>query len=157
MTTQQEDIADLRAVLGDGWPFADSAGLSYAPGMVPQCISPMFAVLLLSIVGCGPPAIEGGFDSANPAATMYAIEHAARQGDRSAVRKIVEQLDSDDPGVRWMAIGALDRLTGERFGYDPGMNRIERQPAIRRWVVWVEREASIDEERSQEPGARDAS
>ncbi|TVQ53491.1 MAG: HEAT repeat domain-containing protein [Phycisphaerales bacterium] len=125
--------------------------------MVSRCASSLFAVLLLSVVGCGPPAIEGGFDSANPAATMYAIEHAARQGDQSAVRQIIEQLDSDDPGVRLMAIGALERLTGERFGYDPGMNRIERQPAIQRWVAWVERDASIDEERSREQGARDAS
>lgn len=74
---------------------------------------------------------------------MYAIEYAARHGDEQAAAQIVEQLDSDDPGVRWMAIHALERLTGRRFGYDPGMSRVEREPAVQRWVEWVESGAEV--------------
>ena len=83
---------------------------------------------------CGPPAYEGGFDSANPAAKMYAIEDAAGQGDRSALRHIIEQLDSDDPAVRSLAIATLTRLTGETFGYSDLDTRPARQEAIGRWV-----------------------
>ena len=68
---------------------------------------------------------------------MYAMEQAVRAGDRAAVRDIVEELDSDDPAVRLLAIQSLERLTGETFGYvhyDPSWKRDE---AIGRWVAAV--------------------
>lgn len=86
-----------------------------------------------ALMSCGPAATSGGFDSPNPAAKMYAIESAARQGDRSAVRRIVEQLDSDDPAVRSLAIAALQRLTGETFGYRDFDPPDQRRLAIQRW------------------------
>jgi hypothetical protein len=99
----------------------------------------------LAAPSCAPPAIEGGFDSGNPAARMYAIEQAARDGDRTALPRIVEQLDSDDPAVRYLAITSLERLTGERLGYRFYDDPIERDLAIRRWVEYVqEREPSLD-------------
>jgi len=90
--------------------------------------------VVLAQTSCGPPAIDGGFDSANPAAKMYAIQYAAQDGDRSAINSIIEQLSSDDPAVRLMAIGALQKLTGQTYGYcsyDPAW---QRQVAIDRWV-----------------------
>ena len=95
------------------------------------------AALLLAACG-GPRAIDGGFDSANPAARMYAIEYAARSNDLAATRSIVEQLDSDDPGVRFLAIGALQDMWGETADYrydDPPYLRAE---AIKQWVRAVE-------------------
>jgi hypothetical protein len=65
---------------------------------------------------------------------MYAIEGAARSGDRTAVRDIVQLLDSDDPAVRWMAISALQRLTGETFGYRHYDSPAQRREAIARWA-----------------------
>src|SRR5262245_46731007 len=94
--------------------------------------STLAATLLMA--ACGPPAIDGGFDSANPAAKMYAIEYAARNGDRTAIPRIIEQLNSDDPGVRSLAISSLYRLTGQTYGYhdyDPPELRGE---AVARWV-----------------------
>jgi hypothetical protein len=90
------------------------------------------------LVSCAPSATEGGFDSANPAARLYAIEQAATEHDQSAVPHLVEQLDADDPAVRFLAITALERLTDETLGYryyDPPW---ERQVAIDRWVNYVE-------------------
>ncbi len=87
---------------------------------------------------CGPSATEAHFDSANPAARLYAIERAARTGDITAAAHLVEQLDSGDPVVRLLAIAALERLTGETYGYlhyDPPHLR---RPAIRRWVEAVQ-------------------
>lgn len=95
------------------------------------------AAALLATACSGPRAIDGGFDSANPAARMYAIEYAARSDDRAATLQIVEQLDSDDPGVRFLAIGALQDMWGETFGYryyDPPYLRAD---AIERWVEAV--------------------
>jgi hypothetical protein len=99
------------------------------------------AILVIStglLVSCAPSATEGGFDSANPAARLYAIEEAAEQHDQSAVPHLVEQLDADDPAVRFLAITALERLTDETFGYryyDPPW---ARQATIDRWVRYVE-------------------
>jgi hypothetical protein len=94
--------------------------------------------LPFALAACAPPATEGGFDSPNPAARLYAIEQAARDGDRAAVVHLVELLDSDDPAVRWMSIRALERLTGLTHGYrhyDPPAVRAE---AVKRWVQYVE-------------------
>jgi hypothetical protein len=94
--------------------------------------------MLLTLCACGPPAIRGGFDSDNPAAKMYAIEYAARAGDHDAVKHIIRQLDSDDPAVRMLAIGALERLTGETHGYRHFDHPLERRNAISRWIAWFE-------------------
>jgi hypothetical protein len=97
------------------------------------------------LCSCGPAATEGGFDSANPAAKMYAIEYAARDGDRSAVKNIVEQLGSDDPAVRSLAIAALQRLTGQTLGYRDFDEPHVREQAIERWRIAVERGIPADE------------
>jgi len=94
-------------------------------------------VLLFSLFGCGPAATEGGFDSANSAARMYAIEYAARDGDRTAIPRLVEQLNADDEAVRALAIASLVRLTGQTKGYND-YDPIElRREAVARWVQAV--------------------
>jgi hypothetical protein len=107
-------------------------------------------VLLLS--ACGLAATSGGFDSPNPAAKMYAIEYAARNGDRSAIPRIIEQLDSDDPAVRSLAISSLYRLTGQTYGYRDYDPPRQRREAIGRWV-----EAELNGELNQRAGASDDS
>lgn len=87
----------------------------------------------LALLSCAPPAIEGGFHSGNPASKLYAIEQAVRTDDSDALPQIVEQLDSDDPLVRMVAISALERMTGRTYGYrhyDPAPMRAE---AVLRW------------------------
>ena len=94
-------------------------------------------LLVLALVGCGPAASEGGFDSANSAARMYAIEYAARDGDRTAIPRLVEQLNADDEAVRALAIASLERLTGQTKGYND-YDPIElRREAVARWVQAV--------------------
>jgi hypothetical protein len=89
---------------------------------------------------CAPPATEGGFDSGNPAAKIYAIEEAVRAGDRShpTLRAIVEQLDSDDPAVQFAAASALYRLTGQTHGYRLADPPEQRRRAADRWVRALE-------------------
>ena len=86
-----------------------------------------------AVAGCAPRASQGGLDSDNPAAQLYAIRRAGSAGDASAAPKLVEHLDSDDPAVRMFAILALERLTGERMGYNPYAPAHERREAIERW------------------------
>jgi HEAT repeat protein len=64
---------------------------------------------------------------------MYATEQAAREGDTAAIERIIEQLDSDDPAVRWLAIRSLEHLTGRTNGYDHAAPEDERRAAIDRW------------------------
>lgn len=65
---------------------------------------------------------------------MYAMEDAARTGDRAALRSIIEQLDNDDPAVRSLAITVLKRLTGETYGYSDHDPQHVRSEAMARWV-----------------------
>ena len=95
-------------------------------------------LILLLAASCAPPAREGGFDSPTPAAKMYAMEQAVHAGDQTAAARIVEQLDSDDPAVRMMAIESLRRLTGTTLGYDHSDSPADRREAIERWVQAVE-------------------
>ncbi len=92
---------------------------------------------LLLLCSCGPSATEGGFDAPNPAARSVALERAVRTGDLSAVPKIVQLLDSDDPAIRMLAIDALQRLTGETYGYRHHDPSYVRQAAIQQWVTAV--------------------
>lgn len=97
-------------------------------------------MVLALLAGCTPPASEGGFDSPDPASKLYAIHRAGEQNDRAAVPQLVQQLDSDDPAVRMMSIDALERITGERMGYNPYGPLPERREAIERWVEAVREE-----------------
>lgn len=91
------------------------------------------------IVGCAPPrASEGGFDSDDPASTLYAIARAGRASDWTAVNHLVEKLDSDDPVVRMMAAQALRRITGMQMGYDPYGSILDQKQAIQAWVEAVQ-------------------
>lgn len=95
------------------------------------------AMILSTLAGCGPAATDGGFDSANPAAKLYAIEYAAGANDRAAIPDLVEQLDSDDPAVRALAIATLQRLTGQTKGYRDFDPPDIRRQAIAQWVQAV--------------------
>jgi len=99
-------------------------------------------VALAWLSGCAPPISEGGFDSAQPAAKLYAIRRAGAARNSDAVPKLIEQLDSDDPAVRMFAIEALARITGERRGYGPYAPPYERDMAVARWVDWYKASGS---------------
>ncbi len=86
--------------------------------------------LALMLPACAPPASTGGINSDNPASKLYGITRADSLND---VPVLVEQLDHDDPAVRMMAIHALERITGERLGYNPYANLVERRPAVEAW------------------------
>ncbi len=73
------------------------------------------------------------FQSVDPAGRMHAAALADAAGDKTAVPSLVEMLSSDDPAERMVAIGSLEKLTGERLGYDPAGSPSSRMAAIARW------------------------
>lgn len=96
--------------------------------------------LLWVAVGCTPPASEGGFDSPDPAAKLYAIRAAGEAQDQDAIPHLIEQLDCDDAAVRMYAIVALEKITGQRLGYDPYAPAHKRREAVNRWAAQYEDE-----------------
>ncbi|QOJ01478.1 MAG: hypothetical protein HRU70_13685 [Phycisphaeraceae bacterium] len=80
---------------------------------------------------------EAGLASNDPQKRFEAISAAAARGDRSAVPGLVRRLDSDDPAERLLAINALERITGERLGYDHAAPKAERSKAVERWARWA--------------------
>jgi hypothetical protein len=91
----------------------------------------------LALAACAPSATEGGFKNPSPGAQVYAIESAVREERKQQIPEIVECLRSDDDLVRMMAIGALERMTGQTLGYDFTDPLPLRLQGYRRWKEWV--------------------
>lgn len=100
------------------------------PFLAAACV----AVPAVLACGCGP-TINPSFDSPEPAARNAAIVRAASSQDQRAVPPLVRMLDSDDPVTRMLAIDALERITGERLGYDHHAPQAERDAAAERWAA----------------------
>lgn len=69
---------------------------------------------------------------------MVAITEAGVSGDRGAIPDLIEQLESNDPGARLLAIRSLERLTGLTLGYDHADPWWERDAAVGRWRDWAD-------------------
>lgn len=91
------------------------------------------SLLWLSACSSPPPVEEGGFHAPDPASKLYAMRRAGNDRDISAVPHLVEHLHDDDPAVRLFAIKALERITNERFGYNPYASADDRNDAV---VLW---------------------
>jgi hypothetical protein len=74
----------------------------------------------------------------DPSSKIPAIESAVATKDFSSVAQMVKDLDSDDPAVRFYAIGGLKRLTGQTFGYLYYDDEIQRRPALEKWKLWLQ-------------------
>lgn len=88
------------------------------------------------IVGCVAKSPEPQLGSDLPASRIAAIYAAAEHTDHAQLPMLIEELSSDDPAVRLYAIAALEKLTGQRLGFEPAANMAEREKAIDRWVAW---------------------
>jgi hypothetical protein len=65
---------------------------------------------------------------------------AVEREDHSAIPRLIHDLEDTDPAVRFYAIEALYRLTGERFEYNYFSREAERLEAVQRWRRWLERQ-----------------
>jgi HEAT repeat protein len=76
---------------------------------------------------------------------------AAQHKDAAAVPDLVRMLDSDDPATRLLAIDALERITGDRKGFEPSAPEYERRKATDRWQQYVEQSRQSGRSSSQLP------
>ncbi|MBX3322313.1 MAG: hypothetical protein KF757_04930 [Phycisphaeraceae bacterium] len=98
---------------------------------------PRLAILLIALgTGCSP--VPVGFDSPAKTKRMDAIVRAAAENDTSprTIRCIIQELDSHDPAVRFIAIRTLERLTGQTNGYDFAALDWDREASVQAWVRW---------------------
>ena len=97
----------------------------------------MFVWLPFLAGGCfGHPPYKIG--DPDPDSNIPAMKIAALSHDAKSQAALVQQLSSDDPAVRFYAIDALRRLTGQTFGYRYYDDDEDRKPAVERWKRWLE-------------------
>ena len=89
------------------------------------------------IPGCAS-ALPVGFDEEAPDGRIHAIVDAARSEDSARIADLIAQLDSDDPAVRMFAIRTLERLTNQTLGFHHADAPLDRDQAIKRWVLWLD-------------------
>jgi hypothetical protein len=76
--------------------------------------------------------------SSNSAPSLIpAIKDAANRNDKSAIPGLVDRLDDKDSAVRFAAISALTKMTGQDLGYKYYDDEYTRHAAIERWREWV--------------------
>ena len=81
-------------------------------------------------------SVRHSMQSIDAASRVRAIQRAAIEGDSSAVPNLVDRLEDEDAAVRFAALMALERITGERFGYDYGASVERRAWATARWRTY---------------------
>ena len=89
-------------------------------------------------VGCTAPEGPRRTDSRYLTQKLPAVKGAVEQHDMRVAPQLVTDLDSDDPAVRFFAIGGLKRLTGETFGYQYYEDRDARRAPTMKWRQWLE-------------------
>lgn len=83
--------------------------------------------------------------SPDPDRRIRAIRAAADANDKQTIPLLVDRLEDEDSGVRFFAIVALERMTGERFGYDYGQPAWERAKSVEQWRAYVRRNVASSE------------
>lgn len=122
---------------GDSWQIAGGSGDNGIMGFS--------AFVRVVLVWCGIAVAGGCFRSGerrdlasdDPSLKIPAIVHAVESEDDSSIRRLIDDLNSDDPAVRLYAIQGLERLTGESFGYRYYDDEPARRMAARRWREWL--------------------
>lgn len=93
---------------------------------------------LVWLSGCIP-SERTDFDAAGPSRRLEAIVQASgTDADPRSLPRLVEQLDSQDPAARMLAIRALENRTGTTLGYNHSDQIWERQESIERWIKYLE-------------------
>jgi len=97
------------------------------------------ALVALAAAGCreGAPALAVGLQSENPAERVDACIRAAQAQDASVLGLLVERLEDSSADVRFFAIQALRRITGQSLGYRYYDAPEDRRRSVRRWREWL--------------------
>ena len=74
----------------------------------------------------------------NPSRRVEAIVRVGQEKDPKAVPYLVDRLEDQDADVRLYAILALERITGQNFGYEFYQDEMQRRPAVEKWRQWLQ-------------------
>jgi hypothetical protein len=66
-----------------------------------------------------------------------AIKDAGQDKDRKAIPRLIDDLNDGDSAIRFAAITALTKMTGQTFNYRYYDEESERRPAIAQWRQWL--------------------
>ena len=94
------------------------------------------ACATLLFAGCST-SVAPSYQDPTPEARLGAIKESARTGSEADLPHLIENLSSDDEAVRFAAIGALRRITGQTNGYRFDAPSSERSEGIARWKAWL--------------------
>jgi len=106
--------------------------------------------LLAQAGGCRHPGdnLAADFQSEDPSQRVRAVVEAGQTKDSAAVPFLVDRLTDSQQEVRFFAIIALERITGQTMGYNYYDPPDERAAAVARWRQWLQNGRS--EGRTQE-------
>lgn len=93
----------------------------------------------LCTAGCqdrGPVSIH----SDDPDLKINAIQRDAATNNKRDIDTMVEDLNCDDPAMRFYSIEALRRITHCDLGYHYYEDEDQRAPAIARWKDWLKKQ-----------------
>ena len=86
-----------------------------------------------------------------PEARIPGIKRAGEAQDRSALPELVESLNDEDPAVRLFAIAALEKFTGDRFGYEYFLDEEQRKPSLAKWREWLNQQQQQQQQQQERP------
>ena len=96
--------------------------------------------LLAGTPACGPrwpKDLPTALQDENPSIRAEACRRAGEAKDGSVVPLLVERLDDSAGDVRFFAIGALKKITGQTLGYRYHDEAETRSQAVWRWRNWL--------------------
>ena len=96
----------------------------------------------LMLGGCAGPDARGrsltnAFESEDPVDRVAAVQKAAAANDKAALPALVACLSDSESDVRFFAIAALRKITGQDFGYHYYDNEQARREAVDRWREYL--------------------
>ena len=104
---------------------------------MPLAIRLFVVVLAAALCACTQPRPSLLISDPELTVKIPAMKKAVREKDKKAAGDLVKELDSDDPAVRFYALESLQRLTGQRFGYEYYYDKDQRKPSLKRWQQWL--------------------
>ena len=93
-------------------------------------------IIVIILIGCDNPKKIGGLadlENLDPTVRIRAIKWAGENQVHDAVPLLVDRLQEQDRSVRFYAIMALRRITGDDLGFDYKADPAQRAEAVKKW------------------------
>ena len=126
-------------------------------GLAQKVTTILLCAMASLVQGCllGTRDLYQQFQHEDPSVRIGAVHEAGSSGDNKSLPYLVDRLSDSEADVRFYAIIALEKLTGQRRGYRYWAPVAEREKAVARWRRWLdERGAGPASGKSKADGRR---